>query len=135
MVVCLHCRFELYKPIATLDYSTIGLYNDARFPGRLLQPFTKRHVEALEELTVSEVTGFITEVQKISRILKEVTKSPRINVAFLGNSVPHSHAHLIPRYPNREVFPGSSPWNDPRRLSVLPDKEIEGLVARILKRL
>jgi len=33
---CATCGFELHHPIATLSVSALGLYDDARFPGRCI---------------------------------------------------------------------------------------------------
>jgi diadenosine tetraphosphate (Ap4A) HIT family hydrolase len=38
----------------------------------------------------------------------------KVNVAALGNMVPHIHWHVIPRFKDDAFFPGSS-WSDKLR--------------------
>lgn len=70
------------------------------------------------------------EIQQSVTLLKQITGSDRINISFLGNTVPHMHAHLIPRYPHNEQYPGKSPWNDPRKLTKLNDIELNDLLKK-----
>lgn len=116
---CETCGFELWNHIPEpLPVSSLGLYSDNRFPGRSILKLNT-HKETLEDLEPELLTAFMLDVQKAVKVLKQVTGSNRINVAVLGNTVPHVHAHRIPRYPETETFPGKSPWNDPRPLQPL----------------
>lgn len=128
--VCSSCDFQLFNPVAQLQFSTVGLYDDARFPGRLLVVY-RNHEEDFSQLPPDELVGYMQEVQLLMETLQQVTGSERVNLAVLGNAVPHVHAHLIPRYPGREAFPHKSPWNDERALTKL-DKEVKAkLVSEI----
>ncbi len=40
----------------------------------------------------------MTDVQKASKALKKVTGAVKINYEIHGNSMPHLHVHLFPRY-------------------------------------
>lgn len=125
---CSTCRFQLYTPIANLPSSLVGLYDDSRFPGRLIVSLNQ-HFEDLDELPPELLNSFMADVQLVSQVVKQVTGSERVNFAILGNSVPHVHAHMIPRFPKDEKFPGKSPWNDPRPLQKLSDEKYAILVS------
>jgi len=59
---------------------------------------TKEHYVELFELGDEALLGFMKEVQVAAKILKEVTGAFKINYEIHGNSGPHLHLHLFPRY-------------------------------------
>jgi len=136
MNVCDICPngFELWNPVADLPDTYVGLYDDNRFPGRCLVVL-KEHHEHFNELSADCVNKFMTQIQQVMDVVKLVTGVERVNLAILGNTVPHIHAHLIPRYPDEEKYPGKSPWNDPRTLVTLPTAERIELIEKFNRHL
>lgn len=130
MLGCLQCGFELYKPISSLQVSTIGLYDDARFPGRCIVSLNS-HYEDMIEVPESTLNAFIRDIRQAMKAIQEVTGCSRVNLAILGNAVPHVHAHLIPRYPDAEANPNQSPWNDPRPKDVLQESVSQKIIEDI----
>ena len=59
---------------------------------------TLEHYVELFELNDEVLLGFMKEVQMAARALKEVTGAFKINYEIHGNTVPHLHLHLFPRY-------------------------------------
>ncbi|KAI9671091.1 MAG: hypothetical protein M1831_005177 [Alyxoria varia] len=56
----------------------------------------------LSDLTAAEVTDLFTTIQRVGRVVERVYKASALNVAVqdgeaAGQSVPHVHAHIIPR--------------------------------------
>lgn len=134
---CFVCGFELWHPIAPtpeLSVSSLALYDDARFPGRSILRLDT-HKESIEELSPEHASDFIHDIQKATRAIKGATKADRVNVAVLGNAVPHVHAHLIPRYRNNEPEPSKSPWDDPRPKVSLTKAMREQLMSQIALKL
>jgi diadenosine tetraphosphate (Ap4A) HIT family hydrolase len=114
---CRTCGFHLYVPIqASLRTSHLGLYSDARFPGRALLALD-RHVTSLEELDDAERDALWADAVTAGRAIRRATSCARINYAVLGNAEPHLHVHLVPRRPELEPLPTRPPWNDTRPLS------------------
>lgn len=128
---CDVCNFELWLPVQALEVSTLGIYNDDRFPGRSILALNE-HENLLEDLQEETLFDFMIDIQSAVRAIKQATGSPRVNVAILGNRDPHVHAHLIPRYPHKEVKPDSSPWDDPRNKGQLSDEEVRVLKNQLL---
>lgn len=126
-VVCSSCAFELFSPIVEDPVSTLGLYDDARFRGRSILMLNK-HYENIEDLPVSLSNAYMEDIKLYVKILKKALNVERVNVSILGNTVPHIHAHLVPRYPDQEQFPGKSPWNDPRPLFLLEAEDKSALI-------
>ncbi|KAF2094060.1 HIT-like protein [Rhizodiscina lignyota] len=70
-------------------------------PGHVLVSPLRR-VPRLSDLTSSEVCDLFLAVQRVSRMIERVYKASALNVAIqdgsdAGQSVPHIHAHIIPR--------------------------------------
>ena len=114
MIVCGSCAFNLWLPVADLSVSTLGLYSDVRFPGRCLLAYTVEHVEEVADLRGGDADAFFADVRRACAAVKAVSGCDRVNVAFLGNTVSHLHAHLIPRRVAQEPKPSRPPWEDPR---------------------
>jgi len=123
---CPTCSFSLFNPVAKLSVSDWGIYDDSRFPGRSIVKL-RNHQEDFGELNPSETAEFMADVQTVMGIIKNLTHADRVNVAILGNAVPHVHAHLIPRFSAEEPHPNQSPWNDTRRKEALPPAVLEEL--------
>ncbi len=66
---------------------------------------TREHYVELFDLDEEALLGFMKEVQVAARVLKEVTGAFKINYELHGNTVPHMHMHLFPRYLD-DPFPG-----------------------------
>lgn len=110
---CDSCEFDLWLPITTLSSSAIGLYSDDRFPGRCIVSFGT-HFDAIEDMPGDSLSEFMLDVRLAAAAVRRATSSERVNIAILGNAAAHVHAHLIPRHPDREVYPDRAPWEDPR---------------------
>lgn len=118
---CTTCGFSLWLPIAALKVSRVGLYDDARFPGRMIVSLND-HVEHLDQADPELMAAFIADIQHVSLVLRKVGDVERVNVAMLGNKVPHLHAHVIPRRITDDNH-GVSPWEGAGPLVKLDENE------------
>lgn len=107
----------------------VGLYDDGRFPGRLIVSLVN-HYDHLEDVPPGEAASFMERVQEASRALRSTFELTRVNVAILGNQVAHVHAHLIPRRAD-DPRPQSAPWEDPRTRKRLDQQTREAVVSRL----
>ncbi len=65
-----------------------------------------RHVTEPTELTEREAAGYWAEVHAVARALIGTYQPLKINYETLGNSLPHLHTHLVPRYAEGDPWPG-----------------------------
>ncbi|WP_396910900.1 HIT family protein [Mycolicibacterium sp.] len=105
---CPMCGFALFTPIAKLRVSHAGLYDDARFPGRLIVSLDT-HFEHFDQVDPVVLAQFMADLQTASVVLRKMGGVDRVNVAVLGNKDPHVHAHVIPRRLSDANF-GVAPW-------------------------
>jgi len=127
---CSSCGFALWNPYGALSVSTLGLYSDSRFPGRTILRLDQ-HFDQLDEIPVELSSLFMDDIQQTVWRLKEYTGAPRVNVAILGNTESHVHAHLIPRKPQNEPLPTKSPWDDPRPRTALEPAHEELILSEL----
>ena len=74
-----------------------------------------RHVVEPTELSDAEAAAYGREVLHVSRALLAVLEPVKLNYDVLGNSMPHLHTHLVPRYADdpRPGWPFPFPEPDP----------------------
>lgn len=58
----------------------------------------KPHAIELYDISDSDLAQFMKEAKIASKALKEITKAKKINYEIHGNTIPHLHMHLFPRY-------------------------------------
>jgi len=94
------------KDIAELDYSWVTAERIAQ--GRLFgkcHVLCKNHYVHLFDMIKDDLFGFMNDIQKVAKVLQEVTGAVKINYEIHGNTGPHLHCHLFPRYLDDD-FPG-----------------------------
>jgi diadenosine tetraphosphate (Ap4A) HIT family hydrolase len=81
-----------------------GRYSDAYLQradvqrGYTIVIWRGRHVTEPTELPEGEAAGYWAEVLTVARALIAVYQPLKMNYETLGNSLPHLHTHLVPRY-------------------------------------
>src|ERR1700727_227128 len=82
--------------IGDLPLCRVLVIKDANFPWLLLVP---RRADVVEIIDLDEVeqAQLMTEISRVARALKEVTRCDKLNIAALGNVVPQLHVHIIAR--------------------------------------
>lgn len=59
---------------------------------------TQRHVHGPAHFTDAEAKAYGPVLRHVTRALEKVTGAPRIYIVAFGESTPHMHSHLVPRY-------------------------------------
>lgn len=132
--VCKSCAFSIWRPIADLAVSAVGLYDDRRFPGRCLVVF-REHVEHLTEVSDTEAHQFLDDARMVAKALLHLLPGTRINYAVLGNTEPHLHMHLIPRVPHEDPVPLRTPWEHPEARSPMDGSDASNWVLLLAQEL
>ena len=65
------------------------------------------HVAEFSDLSLEERNACMNAVVKVEQVLREHLSPSKINLAALGNAVPHLHWHVIARFDWDSHFPGS----------------------------
>ena len=101
----LHPRLEEDTiDIGDLPLSRVLVIKDAHYPWLLLAP-RRADVSEIIDLDEVEQAQLMTEISRVARALKEVTKCDKLNIAALGNLVPQLHVHVIARRNGDAAWP------------------------------
>jgi diadenosine tetraphosphate (Ap4A) HIT family hydrolase len=129
---CGDCGFTLWRPLWRFPHTALGLYDDARFPGRCLLAL-RDHAVHYEELPAPRVAALMQDAARVGSVLRKVVGADRVNYAVLGNTEPHVHVHLIPRLDRIDPVPRRPPWEHPDPVVPLPADELERISRGIIE--
>ena len=74
------------------------LQKDGRQRGYTIVIWRGRHVAEPTELEPDEAAAYWSELLQVGRALEEQFEPVKMNYETLGNSMPHLHTHVMPRY-------------------------------------
>lgn len=63
------------------------------------------HIAEMTDLSVNDRQTLMDVVWEVEHAQRSILKAHKINLASLGNMVPHLHWHIIPRYEDDPHFP------------------------------
>lgn len=81
---------------------------DVGHPGYTIVIWRGRHVAEPTELAADEASAYFAEVLRVARAIERHYRPLKLNLSMLGNSLPHLHTHVIPRYADDDA-PGQPP--------------------------
>ena len=91
----------------------VVLAAEAGYPG-FARVIWHAHVAEMSDLPQAAREHVMRAVFAVETAQRTVMSPHKVNVASLGNMVPHVHWHVIPRYRDDIHFPGSV-WSAPQR--------------------
>jgi len=110
MTNCALCKDELKPEEGQLiwrgDDCRVILVNDPDLPG-FCRVIWNHHVVEMTDLSYGEREHLMTLVFAVEEAIRHVMHPDKVNIAALGNMVPHIHWHVIPRYQDDAFFPES----------------------------
>lgn len=80
------------------DVCDAYLQKDGRQRGYTIAIWRGRHVVEPTELSADEAARYWLEVLAVGRAIETVLEPVKMNYEVLGNSLPHLHTHVMPRY-------------------------------------
>lgn len=101
---CVFCREDGGDVLWHDDTMRIVLAAEHDYPG-LCRVIWNKHVAEFSDLTDTERDRVMRAVNAVERAIRRILQPVKVNLASLGNQVPHVHWHVIPRYSNDPHFP------------------------------
>ena len=112
------------------DFCRVVLVSDVVYPG-FCRVILHRHVKEMTDLSVAERNRLMTVVFAVERVVREVVQPQKINLASLGNVVPHVHWHVIPRFTDDQTFPNPI-WGAAKRGSMTRMVDLAKLRSKVI---
>jgi diadenosine tetraphosphate (Ap4A) HIT family hydrolase len=93
-------------------FCRVILVDDPDYPG-FCRVILNDHVKEMTDLPPRDRQRMMITVLKVEAAVREALNPDKINLASLGNMVPHLHWHVIPRFAGDRHFPDAV-WAAPR---------------------
>jgi diadenosine tetraphosphate (Ap4A) HIT family hydrolase len=104
VVGCELCELAASSKVVANDKFSVILADEANYPG-FARVIWNEHVREVSDLADEDRLLLNEAVFKLEQAVREVMRPLKVNVASLGNVVPHLHWHVIPRYADDAHFP------------------------------
>jgi len=101
---CELCELADASRVVANDRFSVILANEPDYPG-FARVIWNEHVREVSDLADADRLLLNEAVWKLEQAVREVMQPLKVNVASLGNVVPHLHWHVIPRYADDAHFP------------------------------
>ena len=125
MTNCVFCKEEPKPEEGQLiwrgDDCRVILVNDSDLPG-FCRVIWNHHIAEMTDLSHGAREHLMALVFVVEEAIRNVMHPDKINIASLGNMVPHIHWHVIPRYKDDAFFPGSA-WS--QKIQQVPVENLE----------
>ncbi len=111
-----NCPLCQLAPISLLWSDAYCSVIPAQIPGigDFCRVVWRAHVREMTDLVEADRHRLLDVVMGVEEVLRDLLKPAKMNVASLGNLVPHLHWHVIPRFQDDPFFPDSV-WAAERR--------------------
>jgi diadenosine tetraphosphate (Ap4A) HIT family hydrolase len=129
LVAGVDCPFDAPRPessehwdlIAPLSTSSLYLAMNQTYRGQCVL-ILDRHAVRPDQLTTDEWLGFCRDLYTAQKTVVTVARPDHVNVASLGNVLPHMHWHIIPRFRDDPRW-GAPIWTS--QLEDMPETRLE----------
>ncbi len=111
--MCELCDTPGGEPIWQDDRCRVVQVNEPGYPG-FCRVIWNAHVKEMTDLGEADRAHFMAVIFALEATLRELMQPDKINLASLGNVVPHLHWHVIPRFGDDPHFPAPI-WAAPKR--------------------
>lgn len=105
------------------------LLKDANYPWFILVP-DREGISEIHQLSEADQQQLMRESSYLSKLLADLFKADKMNIAALGNMVPQLHIHHIVRYRNDLAWP--KPVWGLHPVKPYHDAELQALLDRLL---
>lgn len=92
----------------------VVLIDDVNYPG-FCRVIWHDHIKEVTDLNELDRMHMMDILWQVEQVVRDVMQPEKINLASLGNMVPHLHWHVIPRYTDDAHFP-SPVWSETKRV-------------------
>ena len=101
----LHKKFLISSyHITDLQLCSIRIHDNSKFPWLILIP-KRNKITDMSDLNSKDQIQLIKEIVFVSKIMKKLFKTSKLNVEKIGNMVPQLHIHIIARNKKDSSWP------------------------------
>ena len=90
--------------IIDLKLCTLRLYDNSKFPWIILIPKRNKIID-MSDLNSKDQILLMKEIVYVSKVMKKLFKTTKLNIEKIGNIVPQLHIHIIARRKKDSSWP------------------------------
>ena len=110
--------------VFTGDVAEVRLERRSRLPGYCIVVWRLGHVAEPDDLDPGQASRYWAEVVAAGRAVRAQFAPVKMNYMTLGNTVPHLHTHVVPRYHGDPAPGGPIAWQDIFASGPVPDADL-----------
>lgn len=110
--------------VHTGQVTEVGLERRSLLPGYCVVVWRHGHVADPADLAPERASRYWAEVHAVARAIRTLFNPVKMNYLTLGNTIPHLHTHVLPRYHGDPAPGGPITWKDIFSPEPLPGPEL-----------
>ena len=136
---CFYCdvhhegREAIMYKVGEMEAGVLYLFKDQAHKGRCALAL-KNHRKELCECGPEELAAFARDLARASGAVKELWGCDKINLGSFGDTNPHLHFHIVPKYEGGFEFGGSFAITNPKPV-LLSEGEYQEMIAALREKL
>jgi diadenosine tetraphosphate (Ap4A) HIT family hydrolase len=126
-----HGDNDYWVHVFTGEFAEVNLERRTRLPGYCLVVWRHGHVAEPADLGPDQACGYWQEVLAAGRAIRASFGPVKLNYMTLGNTVPHLHTHVVPRYRDDPAPGGPIEWAQISSPEPVADAELQRQAASL----
>jgi diadenosine tetraphosphate (Ap4A) HIT family hydrolase len=115
---------DFWVSVFTGEVAEVHLERRSRLPGYCIVVWRHGHVAEPGDLDPFQAGQYWAEVLAAGRAVQARFKPVKLNYMTLGNTVPHLHTHVLPRYQDDPAPGGPIAWEAIFAADPVPEAEL-----------
>ena len=115
---------DWWVAVHTGEFADVHLERRSRLPGYCIVVWRHGHIAEPTDLDSGQAAGYWQEVLAAGRAIRERFDPVKLNYLTLGNTVPHLHTHVLPRYRDDPAPGGPIAWAEIFSSDPVPEAEL-----------
>ena len=116
---------DWWVAVHTGEFAEVYLERRSRLPGYCIVVWCHGHIAEPTDLDPRQAAGYWQEVLAVGRAVQERFDPVKLNYLTLGNTVPHLHTHVLPRYRDDPAPGGPIAWAEIFSSDPVPEAELQ----------
>ena len=103
---------DFWVEVLTGELAEVHLERRSRLPGYCIVVWRHGHIAEPTDLAPGQACGYWEEVLAVGRAVRALFDPVKVNYLTLGNTIPHLHTHVLPRYRDDPAPGGPIGWEE-----------------------
>lgn len=126
-----HGDNDYWVHVSSGEFAEVNLERRTRLPGYCLVVWRHGHVAEPTDLPPAQAAGYWAEVLAAGRAVWSQFAPVKVNYMTLGNTLPHLHTHVVPRYLDDPAPGGPIEWPQIFAAEPVPEADLHAQAARL----